>query len=109
MIERLSSFLKKELASFLHENILLPESVFLSVTQVFIDDSLERAQIYISVFPEKFSSEVFKELRLLEKEVRQFLASRVSRHKIPQIEFLLDKNLDAESHIEKLLKKVQNK
>lgn len=103
MVERLASYIKKELAFFLHENISLPEGVFLSVTQVFMDDSLERVQVYISVFPEKFSFEVFKELKLLQKDARKFLASRIKRHKIPEIKFILDKNLDAESRIEKLL------
>lgn len=105
MIERLASFLKKELSVFLHENIFLEEGVFLSITRVFIDDSLERAQVFVSIFPEKFSSEVFKELKLFHKDARKFLASRIKRHKIPQIIFVPDKNLDAESRIEKLLKK----
>ena len=104
MIERLASFIKKELSMFLRENISLEKGVFLSVTQVFIDDSLNRAQVYVSVFPEKFSSDIFKELKLLKKSARKFLASRVGRHKIPEINFVLDKNLDAESRIEKLLK-----
>ena len=105
MIERLESFIKKELSGFLRENILLEEGVFLSVTRVLVDDSLERAQVFISVFPEKYSEEIFKELKMLHKDARKFLASRIKRHKVPQIKFLPDKNLDAESRIEKLLKK----
>lgn len=104
MIERLASFIKKELSIFLHENISLDIGVFVSITQVFVDDSLERAQIFVSVFPEKFSSAVFKELNLLQKDARKFLASRIKRHKIPEIKFVLDKNINAESNIEKLLK-----
>ena len=90
---------------FLRENILLEVVVFLSVTRLFVDDSLERAQVFISVFPEKYSEEIFKELKMLHKVARKFLASRIKRHKVPQIKFLPDKNLDAESRIEKLLKK----
>ena len=104
MIERLESFIKKELSGFLRENILLEEGVFLSVTRVLVDDSLERAQVFISVFPEKYSEEIFKELKMLHKDARKFLASRIKRHKVPQIKFLPDKNIDAESRIEKLLK-----
>lgn len=104
MIERLESFIKKELSLFLHENIYLEEGVFLSITRVLVDESLMSAKIYISVFPEKFSKEVFKELKLLHKEARKFLSERIKRHKIPEIKFVPDKNLDAESRIEKLLK-----
>lgn len=105
MIERLESFIKKELSEFLRENILLGEGIFLSITRVLVDDSLERAQVFVSVFPEKFSEEIFKELKLLHRVARKFLASRIKRHKTPQVQFLLDKNLDAESRIEKLLNK----
>ena len=105
MVERLASYIKKELSAFLHENVYLEDGVFLSVTHVLLDDSLDRAQIFVSVFPEKFSSEVFRELNLLQKDSRKFLAQRIKRHKIPNIKFILDKNLDAENRIEKLLKK----
>src|SRR3989344_7244403 len=105
MIERLASYIKKELSSFLRENVYLEDGVFLSVTRVLLDDSLDRAQVFVSVFPEKFSSSVFKELNLLQKKSRKFLAQRIKRHKIPDIKFILDKNLDAETHIEKLLQK----
>ena len=104
MIERLESYIKKELSMFLKKELYLEDGVFISVTKVFIDDSVERAQIFVSVFPEKFSTETFKELKLLQKDARKFLAKRIKRHKIPQITFILDKNLDSESHIEKLLK-----
>lgn len=104
MVERLESYIKKELSEFLRENISLEGGVFVSVTRVLVDDSLELARVYISVYPEKFSSKVFKELSLLYKEARKFLSQRIKRHKIPEIKFISDKNLDAESHIEKLLK-----
>lgn len=104
MIERLASYIKKGLSGFLRENIFLEEGVFISITQVIVDESLESAKIFISVFPEKFSKDIFKELNLLHKEARKFLSERIKRHKIPQIKFIPDKNLDAESRIEKLLK-----
>ena len=103
MVERLASYIKKELSAFFRENVYLEDGVFLSVTRVLLDDSLNRAQVFVSVFPEKFSSEVFRELNLLQKDSRKFLAQRIKRHKIPDIKFVLDKNLDAETRIEKLL------
>jgi|SRR3989344_1684193 len=104
MIERLESYLKKELAFFLEKNLPIAEGGFVSVTKVFINEKADRADVFISVFPEELSAEVFVELKLMQKDVKRFLASRVKRHKIPNIKFILDKNLDAESRIEKLLK-----
>lgn len=104
MIERLSSYIKKELALFLEKNLPIAEGAFISVTKVFINEKADRADIFVSVFPDKLSSEVFSELKLLQKDCKKFLASRIKRHKIPNIKFILDKNLDAESRIEKLLK-----
>ena len=103
MIERLSSYIKKELAFFLEKNLPIAEGGFVSVTKVFINERADRADVFVSVFPETLVSEVFMELKLLQKDARKFLASRIKRHKIPDIKFILDKNLDAESRIEKLL------
>src|SRR3989344_8162808 len=103
MIERLESYLKKELAFFLEKNLPIAEGGFVSVTKVFINERADRADVFVSVFPETLVSEVFMELKLLQKDARKFLASRIKRHKIPDIKFILDKNLDAESRIEKLL------
>lgn len=104
MIERLESFIKRELSLFLHKNISLEEGILLSITRVMVDDSLLSAKVFISVFPEKFSGKIFKELGFLHKDARKFLASRIGRHKIPEIKFVLDKNIEAESKIEKLLR-----
>ncbi len=104
MIERLESFIKKELSGFLKKEISLEEGVFVSITNVLVDDSLEMAKVFVSVFPEKFYKEVFGELNLLHKEARKFLAERIGRHKIPEVKFMRDKNVDAEFKIEKLLK-----
>lgn len=104
MIERLESFLKKELALFLEKNIPITEGGFVSVTKVFINEKADKAEVFVSVFPEKLSAEVFAELKLLQSDIRKFLSSRIRRHKIPDVRFILDKNIDAESRIEKLLK-----
>lgn len=105
MIERFASFFKKEMAFFLEKNLPIAEGGFVSVSDVFINESGNIAQVFVSVFPEELSSEVFKELKLLQKDARKFLASRLKRHKIPDIKFVLDKNFNAESRIENLLKK----
>ena len=104
MIERLSSYIKKELAFFLEKNLPIAEGGFVSVTKVFINERADKAEVFVSVFPENLSAEVFVELKFLQKDVRRFLSSRIKRHKIPDIKFILDKNLDAESRIERLLK-----
>ena len=97
MIERLSSYIKKELAFFLEKNLPIAEGGFVSVTKVFINERADKAEVFVSVFPENLSAEVFVELKFLQKDVRRFLSSRIKRHKIPDIKFILDKNLDAES------------
>ena len=88
----------------MEKNLPIAEGGFASVTRVFINEKADRADVFISVFPEELSAEVFAELKLMQKDVKRFLASRIKRHKIPSIKFVLDKNLDAESRIEKLLK-----
>ncbi len=106
--ERLASFLKKEIALYVIKNFPRPEDVLVSVTKVFVEDSLENAKVFVSVFPEKNSYGVMQSLKNYESEMRKFLSSRLRRHRIPKITFVFDKNLESEVRLEKLLEKTED-
>ena len=107
--ERLSSFLKKEIAIYLTKNFPHPTDVFISVTEVVVDQSLETAKIFISVFPDKKANDILKSIKAYENEIRKFLSSRLRRHKIPKINFVLDKNFESGIRLEKLLENSEDK
>ncbi len=106
--ERLASFLKKETAAYLIKNFPHPTDVFLSVTEAVVDQSGDSAKIFVSIFPDKNSADTLKNVKKYEGEIRKFLSSRLRRHKIPKIIFVLDKNFESGIRLEKLLEKVEN-
>lgn len=105
--ERFASFLKKELGIFLSRHFPHDPDVFLSVVSVSPAESSERAKIYIAVFPENRSSEIWKELKFYQKDAKKYLAERIKRRRVPQIIFL-PVNAENLVRLEKLLEKVKN-
>src|SRR3989344_2776092 len=101
--ERFTSFIKKEIALFLEAHFPRPEDSFVSVTKVAVSEAFDRAQVFVSVFPEKYQTEIMKEVPRFEKEARAFIAGRLARHKIPEIRFVLDANYESSIRLEKLL------
>ena len=105
--ERFASFLRKELGIFLSRHFPHDPDVFLSVVSASPDESSERVKIYISVFPENRSREIWKELKFYQKDAKKYLAERIKRRKVPQIIFLPAQTENV-ARLEKLLEKVKN-
>lgn len=107
--EQFVSFMKKEIATFLDREVTRREGVFFSVTQVVLNQAGERAEVFISVYPEKYSAETMKSLKMYEGETRTHLAGMLKRRRIPFLRFVLDKEQDARVRLEKLLENSENK
>src|SRR3989344_2224309 len=99
--EQFISFMKKEIAIFLDREVSRPLGVLFSVTQVVLNQSGERVEVLISVYPEKYAKETMKSLKMHEGETRMYLASKMKRRKIPFLIFVLDKEQDARVRLEK--------
>ncbi|KKT41226.1 hypothetical protein A2W54_01920 [Candidatus Giovannonibacteria bacterium RIFCSPHIGHO2_02_43_13] len=106
--ERLASFLEREVTGFLMRHAVLPEGSFFSVSRVILDNSLDKTQVFILIFPDKSANEAFKEIRRFEREARKYIASRLKRHKMPQIKFVLDTTQTKQVRLEKLLENIEN-
>ena len=106
--ERLESFLKREVTEFLIRHIALPEGAFFSVSRVVLGNALDKAQVFILIFPDKLAHESFTEIKHLERETRKYISSRLKRHKIPQVRFVLDTTQSKQTRLEKLLENIEN-
>lgn len=107
--EQFASFVKKELAVFLDRTVSREKGVFFSVTQIAINQSGKRAEVFISIFPKQFAVETMKALKLHEGEARMYLADKLKRRQIPFIVFILDESQEAKIRLEKLLENPENK
>jgi len=105
--ERFASFLKKEIAGFLQQNIPLSEGVFVSVTKVVARERSDKAEVLISIFPDKNTEAIFRGIKRLEKSARKYIASRSRRQFIPLIKFVFYGG-DKSASLENLLEKVKN-
>ena len=101
--------MKKELGVFLDRTVPHETGVFFSVTQVAINQSGKRAEIFISIFPKQFAAETMKALKLHEGEARMYLADKLKRRQIPFIIFVLDESQEAKIRLEKLLENPENR
>lgn len=101
--EQFISFLEKETALFLDREAARPVGVFFSITKVVINQSGERAEIYISIFPDNQATAIFRELKQYEKETRAHMAELLRRRKIPQLLFVRDTTQESSLRLEKLL------
>ncbi|KKT40204.1 MAG: hypothetical protein UW30_C0023G0002 [Candidatus Giovannonibacteria bacterium GW2011_GWA2_44_13b] len=106
--ERLASFLGREVTEFLLRHAVMPEGAFFSVSRVLLDNALDKAQVFILIFPDKLAHESFTEIKHSEREVRKYIASRLKRHKIPHIKFVLDTTQTKQVRLEKLLENIEN-
>ena len=108
--ERFASYLEQKVSEFfLREGRkVLPAEAFISVTRVIPNESGDEAEIFVLIFPERLSREIFKEVRHMGSAARKFLADKIKRRKIPNIVFKLDNAQEREVRLEKLLEKVKN-
>ena len=105
--ERFASFLRREIAGFLQQNAPRGENIFISVTRVITKERSDKADVLISIFPDKNANAIFHDIKRMEKSARKYIASRSRRQFIPLIKFVLyggDKTAD----LENLLEKVKN-
>ena len=105
--ERFASFLKQEIAGFLQQNAPHDEGVFMSVAGVIARERSDKAEVLISIFPDKNAEAIFRNIKRLEKSARKYIASRSRRQFIPMIKFVLYGG-DKSASLENLLEKVKN-
>lgn len=105
--ERFESFLKREISGFLQQNLPRESGVFVSVAKVISGEKSDKAEVFITVFPENHAKEIFVQIKRAENSVRKYISSRSSRQFIPKITFKMSGQATSE-RLEKLLEKVKN-
>ncbi|MFB0566874.1 MAG: 30S ribosome-binding factor RbfA [Candidatus Aminicenantaceae bacterium] len=102
--KRIASLIKEELSRLLIEGFQSTFSGLITITRVEMSNDLNTAYVYVSFFEKEKIEDV---LELLEKRkgfLRKSIASRVKLKYNPKLIFSLDRTLDYDEKIEKLLK-----
>ena len=104
---KISKLIHREMANIILKiNKAKYQGKLISVTVVRVTKDLGIAKIYLSIFPSEFSTEILKELELINKQIRGELGHALGKNLrvIPELQFYIDDSLDYIDHINKLIK-----
>jgi ribosome-binding factor A len=99
--ERASALLRNIVSTFIKKR--MDDRILVSIMRVEITNDLERANIFISVFPEEKEKEILNALKRLRTELREYLKTQLKTF-LPFISFEIDKQIKIERKINELLK-----
>ena len=75
----------------------------ITVLKVEVDNELEFAKTYISIFNSKDANETFEALQSCAGYIRKLLSQRLKLRTVPAIKFILDKGNEYQEKIDKIL------
>lgn len=105
-LEKVSRLLQRDLGEiFQREAQGMLRGKLITVTEVRITPNLEKAKVFLSVFPSQHGKAVTAEIQANTAHFRNLLGQRV-RHQlrlVPELHFLLDESMDKLERIDELL------
>jgi ribosome-binding factor A len=106
---RIEDLLRKEMADMLLSEIKDPRiRGLITIMQVKISEDLRHAKFFVSVLGNEAEKEsVLKGLNKAKGFIRRTMGHRLDLRRIPELHFQLDRSLDDQEKIEKLLASVQ--
>jgi len=105
---KISRLIHREMANIILKiNKAKFQGKLISVTVVRVTKDLGIAKIYLSIFPSEFTTEILKEIELINKQIRGELGHNLGKNLrvIPELQFFIDDSLDYIDNISKLIKK----
>jgi ribosome-binding factor A len=105
--EKIERMLQKELGDIFLLYAKQKSGIIISVTDVRISSDLSLAKIFLSIFPNEKTQDIFSLITLDAKSIRFELGKRI-RHQLrilPELTFHLDDSLNYLEKIDALLKK----
>lgn len=106
-LEKLSALIKDELSLIFLRKVNLPETGFLTITNVKVTSDLRIAKIYISILEKEKRQKILDRINENKVAIRMMLAERINYlRRIPEIYFYLDETLDYVERIDQLFKEI---
>lgn len=102
-ILRVNSYIQKELARIIGEEIEMPEGSLVTVTGVETAADLKQAKVWVSVWPEEKVSEVFKILSAEAINLQRQLNKRMRTKSVPNLIFKFDLGQEATEKINRII------
>jgi len=107
--QRLSELIKVELGNIFLREVEPSEGCLVTITRVQTAEDLMSAKIFISVFPEKSATPVFRMLNARIYFLQQKLNRKLPIRPVPRIVFYQESEIVAAGRIEQLLEEVKQR
>lgn len=104
---RFNRLLQEEIADIISTRLKDPRIGFVSVTRVESSEDLRSSKVFVSVLNESEAEETLKALQNASGTVRGELMQRVHARRIPELKFLLDRNISYSVHITEVLDRLK--
>tara|TARA_Y100001978_G_scaffold191270_1_gene195214 strand:- start:417 stop:791 length:375 start_codon:yes stop_codon:yes gene_type:complete len=111
-IQKVSSLLKKEISLILindlDDNLIIDN--FVSITKIELSGDLQHSKVFISTSAEeKIKELIIENLNSAKNKIRFLLSQRIMMRRIPDLVFKIDRVLDQELAVLKVLDKLREK
>ena len=108
--DRLGELFGEEISKLLQKGLKDPRVGFATINRVDITEDLSYAKVLVSVMgTDKEKTSTIIGLRNSSGFIRQFLGKGIKIRKIPELQFVLDENLDHAMHIQDILSDLKAK
>ena len=105
-VEKVAKLLQRDLGEILQREAQGSlRGKLITVSEVRLTVNLEKAKVFLSIFPSQYGEMVVKELQEHKSHYRNLLAQRI-RHQlriVPDLDFILDESIDRLERIDELL------
>ena len=111
-IQKVSSLLKKEISLILindlNDSLIIDN--FVSITKIELSGDLQHSKVFISTSAEeKIKELIIENLNSAKNKIRFLLSQRIMMRRIPDLVFKIDRVLDQELAVLKVLDKLREK
>ena len=105
-LERINSYLVKELSYILASEIKDNDIKFVTITDCKVTNDLSFAKVYFTVLDNNRKQETLEALKGASGFIRRQLADRVEIRHIPELQFVYDESIQYGQKIEKIIDEI---
>ncbi|MBI2446863.1 MAG: 30S ribosome-binding factor RbfA [Parcubacteria group bacterium] len=107
--KRFNELIKIELGKIIFDFLDVKPGVLVTITRVITAPNLFSAVVFISIYPDNETTEIFRKLNRLVYQIQQLLNKKLKIRPVPKIIFKQDTNPEEASEVEKLIKEIKEK
>jgi len=108
-LEKVNELIKREVGMIIQREFEHSRDQLITVTEVLTSNDLLHAIVRVSIWPEKESGIIFKNLKKASGFFQSLLNKKLKMHPVPRIAFEFDERVAEAGRVEELLKDVKNK